>query len=79
MDRWASAPFVQGLRDDVTNRVTAALHDAWIAFARDGDPSHPGIPSWPPYDTEGRAVLVIADDDIRVMPGLPVPAACARQ
>jgi len=77
MDRWASAPFIQGLRDDVANRVTGALHDAWIAFARDGDPSHPGIPSWHPYDAEGRAVLVIADDDIRVMPGLPVPAACA--
>ena len=76
MNRWASAPFVQGLREDVIGRVTGALHDAWIAFARHGDPGHPGIPSWEPYDTDGRAVLVIADEDIRVVPGLPAPDAC---
>jgi para-nitrobenzyl esterase len=79
MDRWASAPFTQGLRGDVIGRVTGAMHDAWIAFARDGDPRHPGIPSWPPYDGEGRAVLVIVDDGIRVEPGLPMPAACAAE
>jgi para-nitrobenzyl esterase len=77
MNRWASAPFIQGLRKGVIGRVTGALHDAWIAFARHGDPSHPGIPPWEPYDSDGHAVLVIADDETRVVPGLPVPDACA--
>lgn len=31
--------------------------DAWTAFARDGDPSHPGIGQWPRYDAERRATM----------------------
>ncbi len=30
-------------------QVAAQMSDAWIAFARSGDPNHPGIPEWPPY------------------------------
>lgn len=30
--------------------LSAAMMDAWIAFARDGDPRHPGLDDWPPYD-----------------------------
>jgi para-nitrobenzyl esterase len=36
--------------------------DAWTAFARSGDPSHPGIGSWPPYDTESRRTLLFGRD-----------------
>lgn len=31
---------------------------AWTAFARTGKPSHPGLPEWPPYDTERRATMI---------------------
>jgi para-nitrobenzyl esterase len=34
-----------------------AMHRAWIAFARTGDPSHPGIPAWPAYDVDRRATM----------------------
>jgi para-nitrobenzyl esterase len=38
--------------------LALAMHDAWIAFARTGDPSHPGLPTpWPPFDTDRRAVV----------------------
>jgi para-nitrobenzyl esterase len=30
---------------------------AWAAFARTGNPSHPGIPEWPPYEHERRATM----------------------
>ena len=34
------------------------LMDAWIAFARSGDPSHDGIGMWPVYDTTDRSTMV---------------------
>ena len=44
------------------------MADAWIAFARTGDPNHPGLPRWPAYDTSRRATMLfderclVADD-----------------
>jgi para-nitrobenzyl esterase len=38
---------------------------AWAAFARTGNPSHPGIPAWPAYDVERRATMVL-DAECRV-------------
>lgn len=32
---------------------------AWAAFARTGNPSHDGIPQWPPYDTARRATMIL--------------------
>jgi para-nitrobenzyl esterase len=37
--------------------VADAMHAAWIAFARRGDPNHPGLPAWPQYDIERRATM----------------------
>jgi para-nitrobenzyl esterase len=34
------------------------MSEAWIAFARDGDPNHAGLPDWPPYTTDGRATML---------------------
>jgi para-nitrobenzyl esterase len=38
--------------------VEDAMSDAWIAFARTGNPNHPGIPEWPVYDLRRRPTLV---------------------
>ncbi len=37
------------------------LIDAWTAFARTGDPSHPGIGNWPRYDTPQRTTMLLGD------------------
>jgi para-nitrobenzyl esterase len=39
-------------------QVEDAMSEAWIAFARDGDPGHPGIPRWPTYNLGSRATMV---------------------
>jgi para-nitrobenzyl esterase len=54
-----------GLRPE---RFAAArnMSAAWAAFARTGNPSHPGIPSWPAYDTERRATMRL-DAECRVV------------
>jgi para-nitrobenzyl esterase len=44
--------------------LAAAVSEAWIAFARSGDPSHRGLPAWPAYDAapggaHPRATMVL--------------------
>jgi para-nitrobenzyl esterase len=34
-----------------------AMHRAWIAFARGGDPNHAGLPQWPRYESDRRATM----------------------
>jgi para-nitrobenzyl esterase len=33
------------------------MQDAWLAFARTGDPNHDGIPAWPAWTSDSRPVL----------------------
>ncbi len=35
---------------------------AWVAFARTGNPNHPGLPQWVPYDNTRRATMILNDD-----------------
>lgn len=63
-------PFVFGnaqLNDEITGggpdavALAAKMRDAWIAFARSGDPNHSELPSWPAYDTTDRATMLFND------------------
>ena len=38
--------------------LAGAVSDAWSAFARGGDPNHPGIPRWEPYDLNHRSTMI---------------------
>ncbi len=35
---------------------------AWVAFARSGNPNHPGLPNWAPYDNTRRATMILNDE-----------------
>jgi para-nitrobenzyl esterase len=41
------------------------MQDAWIAFARTGNPAHPAIGEWPPYEPARRATMIF-DGECRV-------------
>ncbi|MGH9170975.1 MAG: carboxylesterase/lipase family protein [Acidimicrobiales bacterium] len=44
------------------------MSEAWLAFARTGDPSHAGLPEWPPYSLEDRATMIFDADECAVGP-----------
>src|SRR4029079_10102841 len=35
------------------------MADAWVAFARTGDPNHAGMAPWTPYDMPGRLTMIL--------------------
>ena len=39
--------------------LSAAIQDAWLAFARTGDPSSEGVGVWPSYDAGQRATMIL--------------------
>jgi para-nitrobenzyl esterase len=51
--------------------LQARVMDAWLGFARSGDPRHPGLPDWPPYDARERMAMQLG----RVCEPLRVPDA----
>ncbi|WP_371639116.1 carboxylesterase/lipase family protein [Streptomyces virginiae] len=68
-DQWSHAPFLAGLAPAVRDGLAYAMHRAWIAFVRTGDPNHPDLPRWRPYDTGTRTTMrfdsvVTALDDL---------------
>jgi para-nitrobenzyl esterase len=40
------------------DRLSQRMMDAWIAFAKTGDPSHPGIGKWPAYSSGTRPTMI---------------------
>lgn len=47
---------------DGAQRMAARMADAWIAFARSGDPNTNGLPHWPRYDATMRATMRFDDE-----------------
>jgi len=56
-------------------KLADSVSEAWLAFARSGDPNHAGLPTWPRYDT-GRRSTMIFDDECHVVDD---PAAAERR
>jgi para-nitrobenzyl esterase len=41
------------------------MSDAWIQFARTGNPNAPKLPTWPAYDAANRSTMVF-DNTCRI-------------
>jgi para-nitrobenzyl esterase len=45
------------------DKLSTQMMDAWLAFARTGDPNHDGASvEWPAYDVDRRATMVFGPD-----------------
>lgn len=54
---WPDSPMLRGARPDETAALARAMHRAWIAFARTGDPNHADLPRWPVYRRQDRMTM----------------------
>jgi para-nitrobenzyl esterase len=68
-------PFVFENLDEAKERIGTGgalqslaekVSGAWVAFARTGNPSHPGVPPWPAYTLRDRATMIL-DDECKVV------------
>lgn len=60
-DNVAITPHMVGTGADI-QALAARMSDAWIAFARTGNPSTPALPVWPAFDLTRRATMVFNTD-----------------
>ena len=47
--------------------LSAKVLEAWVQFARTGDPNHAGIPHWRPFSSETVPTMIF-DDPVRAVP-----------
>lgn len=40
------------------HRLAARVTDAWVSFARSGDPNHRGLPTWPAFSADKTPVMI---------------------
>lgn len=45
-------------RSAETDALSGKMMEAWISFARSGNPAHKNIPSWAPYDLNKRSTMI---------------------
>ena len=50
-----SAAYMCG--DNAPQSVADAMHQAWVAFVKTGNPQHAGLPEWPRHNTNDRPML----------------------
>jgi para-nitrobenzyl esterase len=64
-------PFVFGTLDSPTlkefvkgapKELSEKMMDAWINFAKSGNPNHGNLPNWPAYDVEMRETMIFGEE-----------------
>ena len=65
---FGTVDFASGLTGTGPERyaLMERMMDAWIAFARTGNPNHKGLPEWIPYSAAERPTMIF-DNDCRLV------------
>ena len=53
VDTWSTPDARAG-----AEKLSTQIHDAWLAFARTGNPAHTNLPAWLPYNAYLRATMI---------------------
>lgn len=61
MDNAVLCDHYSGLRPEAL-ALAQKVSRAWVAFARGGDPNHPGLPTWPTVSPQDLATLVFDNE-----------------
>lgn len=56
-DNVAKSESMSGIGPD-QQKIADMMSEAWLAFAKSGNPNHAGLPEWPAYTTERRSVML---------------------
>lgn len=56
-DAWGDAPMLAGTESQQRQALADAMHAAWIAFVRTGDPNHDALPHWDSYTLRRRTTM----------------------
>ena len=61
---WTQIPLVRSLTglSTAARRLSLTMQHAWGSFARAGNPSHEGLPSWPGYEPILRSTMLLSRD-----------------
>jgi len=43
------------------------MSNAWVSFARTGNPSHKGLPNWTPFEAQKRATMIFNSPESKVV------------
>lgn len=54
---WSESPMLKDACPAETSGITQAMHGAWTAFVRTGNPNHDALPTWPRYRREERMTM----------------------
>lgn len=60
-DNAVKVPIMSGGGEDAAT-LAEKMSEAWIAFARNGDPNTQRLPDWPAYNTNERATMILDND-----------------
>ena len=55
---WEDYLFTYVKKTPETETLSEKVMDAWLTFAKTGNPNHPNIPRWPSYDEKNRSTMV---------------------
>ncbi len=57
LPNWPDSPMLKGADPREMAGLAKAMHGAWVAFARTGNPNFTGLPDWPTYRREDRMTM----------------------